>query len=87
MDEAKRAIVEWWLRKVLLPFLGARFPDFLDSVFCTLFYKSRDIELLRLRYIRQRGWKEISASLGLELRQTMELHKKCIYVLTLPKNQ
>ena len=87
MDEAKRAIVEWWLRKVLLPFLGIHFPEFLDEVFKTLFHNERDLKLLRLRYIVRLGWKQISGELGVELRQTMELHKKCIYVLTLPKNQ
>ena len=87
MDEVKRAAVEWWLRKVLLPFLGRKFPDFLMAVCQDLGFDMRDQKLIRLRYCQQKGWKEIASVLCVEERQIHNLHKNCIYRLSLPKNQ
>lgn len=87
MDEVKRVVVEWWLRTILLPFLGRRFPDFLQAVCQDLGFSERDRRLIYLRYTLKKGWKEIAPLLCVEERQVHNLHKNCIYRLTLPQNQ
>ena len=51
MDAVKEEILSWWLKKVLLPFLGKRFPAFLDTLLGYLPLPRHGKEIILLRYV------------------------------------
>lgn len=84
MDAVKEEILAWWLRKVLLPFLGKRFPGFLATLLDWLELPKHGKDIVLLRYAQDLGWKEIGPIVGLEDRQVFSVHKKCIEKLISP---
>ena len=84
MDAVKEEVLSWWLRKVLLPFLGKRFPEFLATLLGYLELPRHGKEIILLRYVSGKDWKEIGPIVGLEDRQVFSVHKKCIEKLISP---
>ena len=78
MDEVKKEVISWWLRKVLLPFIGRRFPDFFRALLHEVSLPKHGQEILELRYVLDVPWKLIPERVGLEDRQVFSVHKKCI---------
>lgn len=78
VEAVRVEIISWWLKKVLLPFLGRRFPDFLTLVLEGLGLPKNGKRILLLRYVTGLGFKEIGPRVGLEDRQVFSVHKKCI---------
>lgn len=78
MDEAKKLVVAWWLKKVFLPFIGKRFPDFFTALMNNFSFPRHGETILFLRYVHGLSWKEIGPKVCLEDRQVFSVHQKCI---------
>lgn len=84
VDAVRSEVLSWWLKKVLLPFLGKRFPAFLATLLDYLELPRHGKEIILLRYSLGKDWKEIGPMVGLEDRQVFSVHKKCIEKLISP---